>query len=118
MTSTTPSTKTTTSHFWQKLEREKKPFYIGANDQEIHAMLQSLGLKSLDQLFEHIDSKVKFQQTPPKAQAPMSYDSLMEHLQSLSEKNLSTTSFIGDGLLSFSPSDIVNDICACYSSLP
>jgi glycine dehydrogenase len=97
--------------FWQKLERERKPFYIGASDEEISSMLKSLGLNKLEQVFDHIDSKVKFEVAPANAPAPMNYEELLTHLKSVSEKNVVTTSFIGDGLNSFAPSEIVGDIC-------
>lgn len=90
--------------------RESARFYIGASDQDIQEMLTSLGLNSLDELYSHIDPSVKFD-TAIKIAPPMEYDQLLEHLKSIQAKNKIETSFIGDGLPHFKPSEIINEIC-------
>ncbi|MCB1124104.1 MAG: hypothetical protein KJT03_21315, partial [Verrucomicrobiae bacterium] len=43
-----------------KLPRELKEYYISATNEEIAAMLTTLDLQSVETLFSHIDSEVKF----------------------------------------------------------
>ena len=38
----------------EKLERELKPYFISADDEEIGEMLSELGLSKLEDLFSHI----------------------------------------------------------------
>ncbi len=90
----------------ETLERELKPFYIGSTPEERQKMLQLLGLKEMKDLYQHLPHHLLFDK-PLSIDAPMEYFSLLKHLWSLSEKNTSCTSFLGDGLFHFSTADIV-----------
>lgn len=79
------------------LERENKRHYISAGEQDIEAMLQSLDLDSLDQLFAHLDAEDKFSE-PPAIPEESGYEEARKKLFAISEKNHRPLSFIGDGL--------------------
>ena len=89
--------------------RENNPFYIGASDQDIKEMLAELGLKSLDELFDHIpqDCLMESLELPPY----LDKESLRIHMQDLANKNKQNLSFIGDGLQDFKIPDIVGKVC-------
>lgn len=90
--------------------REFNPFYIGASDQDIQEMLSAIGLKSLDQLYEHIsdDCKLDNLNLPPY----LDRTSLEKHIEDVAGKNKLTTSFIGDGLQDFKIPEIVPMVCS------
>lgn len=90
--------------------REFNPFYIGTSDQDIQEMLAALGLKSLDELYTHIDQDCKLGQLnlPPY----LDRDSLVSHIQDVANKNKTNTSFIGDGLQDFKVPEIVSKVCS------
>lgn len=93
----------------EKLKRELLPFYIGADEKDIHEMLKVLGLKSLDELYSHIQNDVKMSEIPlPKH---MSYETLLAHVNELAQKNKKKISFIGDGLQQFKVTDVVGPVC-------
>jgi len=93
----------------KKLEREVRPFYIGANEQDQKEMLLSLNLKSLDDLYAHIDDNLKMRL--PQLPAPMEYQHLIDHVNELSFKNKKAISFLGDGLQVYQQMDVVGPIC-------
>jgi len=93
----------------EKLKRELKPFYIGADDKDIEEMLKFLGLKSLEDLYSHIDDSVKMASVPmPKH---LSYEELIATVNEVARKNKIKTSFLGDGLPNYKVTDVVGPIC-------
>jgi glycine dehydrogenase len=93
----------------EKLKRELKPFYIGADEKELQDMLKTLGLSKLEDLYSHIEEGVKMSSIPmPKH---MSYEELITHVNDLSRKNKQKISFLGDGLPQYKVTDVVGPIC-------
>ena len=45
--------------------REYSRHYIPASDSDIQEMLRAVGKKSLEELFDHIPTEVKFEETVP-----------------------------------------------------
>ena len=93
----------------EQLKRELKPFYIGADDKDIESMLQTLGLKSLDDLYAHIASDVKMTSVPMAKH--MAYEELIGHVNDVANKNKIKTSFLGDGLPQYKVTDVVGPVC-------
>lgn len=92
----------------EQLPRELRPYYIGADEKDIQEMLKSLGLKSLEDLYSHIDDSVKMTSVPlPKA---MSYEELIAHVNEVANKNKKKISFLGDGLPHYKVTDVVGPI--------
>lgn len=94
-----------------KLPRELKEYYISATNEEIAAMLTTLDLQSVETLFSHIDSEVKFSK-PLDLPDPLSYVELQETLLSWSQENNICTAFLGDGLPQFEVPEIVPYVCS------
>jgi glycine dehydrogenase len=92
------------------LKRELKDNYISATDTEIKEMLSTLSLENCDQLFDHIPENVKFE-TAPNVVKKYKYDELIVHLQSLSKKNKTPLSFIGDGVKNYKIPEIGSYVC-------
>ncbi len=90
----------------KELERELKPFYISASDQEIDEMLQNIGAKSLDDLFTHINKDVLFDKTPDFG-PHLSYEDLIVHVEEVAAKNKITPHFLGAGLETYKVPDLV-----------
>ena len=93
----------------EKLKRELKPFYIGADEKDIQDMLKELGLSTLDDLYAHIDDSVKMTTVPMHKH--MSYEELITHVNELACKNKIKTSFLGDGLPQYKVTDVVGPVC-------
>lgn len=93
----------------EKLKRELKPFYIGADEKDINEMLKSLGLSNLEDLYSHIDDSVKMT-TVPMAKH-MSYEELIAHVNEIANKNNQKISFLGDGLPQYKVTDVVGPVC-------
>lgn len=93
----------------EKLKRELKPFYIGADEKDIKDMLKAIGLESLDDLYSHIDDSVKMT-TVPMAKH-LSYEELIGHVNELAGKNKEKISFLGDGLPQYKVTDVVGPVC-------
>ncbi|HXH75244.1 MAG TPA: aminomethyl-transferring glycine dehydrogenase subunit GcvPB [Bacteriovoracaceae bacterium] len=93
----------------EKLKRELKPFYIGADEKDIQEMLKTLGLKTLDDLYGHIQQDVKMTTVPMSKH--MSYEELIAHVNDLSRKNKVKLSFLGDGLPQYKVTDVVGPVC-------
>lgn len=90
----------------KELERELKPFYISASDQEIEQMLESVGAKDLDDLFSHINKNVLFDKTPDFG-PHLSYEDLVVHVEEVAAKNKITPHFLGAGLETYKVPDLV-----------
>lgn len=93
----------------EKIKRELKPFYIGADDKELQEMLKELGLKTLEDLYSHIGDEVKMTSVPMDKH--MSYEMLIAHVNDLAHKNKVKLSFLGDGLPQYKVTDVVGPIC-------
>lgn len=93
----------------EKLKRELRPFYIGADEKDIHEMLKTLGLSTLDDLYKHISTDVKMTGVPMSKH--MSYEELIAHVNDVARKNKIKTSFLGDGLPQFKVTDVVGPVC-------
>lgn len=93
----------------EKLKRELKPFYIGADDKDISEMLKTLGLTNLEDLYSHISDDVKMT-TVPMAKH-MAYEELIAHVNDVARKNKIKVSFLGDGLPQYKVTDVVGPIC-------
>ncbi|OFZ16187.1 MAG: glycine dehydrogenase [Bdellovibrionales bacterium GWA2_49_15] len=94
----------------KSLERELRPYYIGAKDQEIDQMLKDVGFKYLDDLFAHIPREVKFKGPVGLGQA-LPYNDLLNHVISVGKKNRLPLSFLGDGLPHYKIPDLVSFVC-------
>src|ERR1044072_2347645 len=93
----------------EKLKRELKPFYIGATDQEISEMLNTIGVKSLDDLYAHIPNSVKMETI--RMDKHMSYEELIIHVNEVAQKNNLKLSFLSDGLPQYKVTDVVGPVC-------
>ena len=61
------------------LPRELKEYYISASQEDIEAMLKTIGIGSLDDLFSHISDEVKFRE-PLDLPDAQGYEELQETL--------------------------------------
>lgn len=86
--------------------RELKRHYIPASAADIQAMLQSIGLNDLEDLFAHIPAEVRFDGKLPLPEE-LSYEAVQERMRVLSEKNRPMDAFLGDGLEDWTVSEIV-----------
>jgi glycine dehydrogenase len=93
----------------EKLKRELKPFYIGADEKDIQEMLKTLGLSTLEDLHSHIDDSVKMTTVPMNKH--MAYEELIGHVNELAQKNKAKISFLGDGLPQYKVTDVVGPVC-------
>ncbi len=93
-----------------KLPRELKRHFISASDDDIDEILKDLELKSTDDLFSHI--KDYLFDKPVDIGEEKSYQSLIEHLKSISQKNNIKPSFIGDGLKSYKVPKTTDYLCS------
>ena len=92
------------------LQRELKEYYISASQEDIDSMLQTIGIGTLEDLFAHISSEVKFSK-PLDLPDPLSYEALQDTLYNWSCENTLHTSFLGDGLPQFNVPEIVPYVC-------
>lgn len=91
----------------KELERELKPFYISASEEELEEMLKSVSAKDLSDLFSHIDSDVLFKETPDFG-PHLSYEDLITHVEEIASKNKLTPHFLGAGLETYKVPELVN----------
>ena len=63
----------------EALPRETARHYIPATEQDIQAMLGTLGLSQLDELFQHIPVRVRMTD-PPALPEELSYEALYQHV--------------------------------------
>jgi len=85
--------------------------YISASEEEISSMLDSLGLKGLEDLYSHIPDDCRFQKAMdlPDEQ---SYEELQDSLLELSRENRVCESFIGDALPHYKVTPVVDPVCS------
>jgi glycine dehydrogenase len=81
--------------------------YIPATDQDIAAMLATLGLRQLADLFNHIPASVRMP-APLALPDELSYNELYRHMCEQSQKNrLPKAAFLGDGLPHYTVPELV-----------
>ena len=91
--------------------RELQRHYISATEEDIHSMLQAVGMESLEDLYAHIPRDCFFR-NPPNLPDELEYESLQADLASIASQNVRHESFIGDGLSDFSVHPIVPFVSA------
>ena len=91
----------------EKLERELKPYFISADDEEIASMLRELGLSKLEDLFSHIPDEVKFDEKNYSVCRSLSYEETLKHVESLASNNRINTSFLGQGLAQYRVHELI-----------
>ncbi|MBN8215090.1 MAG: aminomethyl-transferring glycine dehydrogenase subunit GcvPB [Spirochaetes bacterium] len=82
------------------LPRELTRHYISASEGDIQAMLSSIGVAKLEDLFGHLPQAIRMAGEPPIG-AELLYPRLQEHLETLAAANAAKISFLGDGLPSW-----------------
>ncbi len=72
--------------------------YLPHTDAEVRAMLERIGVRSIDELFESIPAEVRLHE-PPSLPPALSEPALMAHMETLAERNgaASMLSFLGAG---------------------
>ena len=93
-----------------KLPRELKRHYICASDGEIQAMLKSLGLSKLEDLYAHLPASARMPSSGAAIPDELSYENLLSHMGSLAKKNHLRLSFLGDGLPHYKVPEVVPHI--------
>ncbi|MEC8625190.1 MAG: aminomethyl-transferring glycine dehydrogenase subunit GcvPB [Bdellovibrionota bacterium] len=91
----------------EKLERELKPYFISADDEEIGAMLSELGLSKLEDLFSHIPDEVKFDKSTYSVCRSLSYEEALKQVELLANNNKINTSFLGQGLAQYRVHELI-----------
>ena len=86
-------------------KRESFKHYIGVNEADEKAMLQKLGLNSLDDLFSHLSSDIRLGEM--KMENGLDHQTLKKRIKNIADKNHVRTSFIGDGLQDFIVPEVV-----------
>ena len=99
-----------------KLPRELKEHYISASEQDIQAMLKTLHMEELDDLYTDIPNDVKFKK-PVDIPNSLSYFGLKEEVEKIARKNRPRTSFIGDELPVFKLPEVLLSKIANIRSL-
>ena len=97
------------------LKRELKKYYISSSQNDINEMLSEINKMSLEELYTHLNSNLKFsgqKLDDLNSLEELSYEELPEYFQKISLKNNIKTSFIGDGLKNYSVPDIVPFVCS------
>ncbi|MCC5835427.1 MAG: aminomethyl-transferring glycine dehydrogenase subunit GcvPB [Opitutales bacterium] len=94
-----------------QLSRERTRHYIPADDSDIKSMLEATGAKDLKDLYSHIPDNCRFIEQPDLPDE-LEYDALLEHLETISEKNRIRASFIGDGLPDYEVHPIVPHVAS------
>ena len=89
--------------------REQAEFYISAKHNDIEAMLASLDLKNLKELFQHIPKEYFFD-SPINIHETLSKDEIIAQANLIAKKNKIQTSFILDGLNKIHLPLISNDL--------
>ncbi|PIK15799.1 aminomethyl-transferring glycine dehydrogenase subunit GcvPB [Halobacteriovorax sp. JY17] len=94
-----------------ELERELKPFYISASEDEISEMMQTIGVKDFKELYSHIPANILMEKGPTELGPHLEYEQLVAHVEDLAAKNNIKTSFIGDGLQQYQVPSVVPFVC-------
>ena len=91
----------------EKLERELKPYFISADDEEIGEMLSELGLSKLEDLFSHIPDEVKFDESNYSVCQSLSYEEALKEVELLANNNKINISFLGQGLAQYRVHELI-----------
>ncbi|MFP6854532.1 MAG: aminotransferase class V-fold PLP-dependent enzyme, partial [Opitutales bacterium] len=94
----------------KNLPRELARHYVSASSEDLNAMLEVVGAKRLEDLFEQVPEDIRFT-APPEVPEELSYDALQQRLAYLSDKNRSATSFLGDGMPNWKVHPITPFVC-------
>lgn len=89
-----------------RLPRETRRHYISASDEDIAAMLETVGSETLEDLYAHIPAQSRFHR-PPILPEELSYGALAGEMREMSERNRLRPSFVGDGLHAYTVPGIV-----------
>ena len=93
-----------------KLERELRPYFISADDEEIKEMLKEIGLEQLEDLFSHIPEDVQLKGDHAVCQE-LTYEECLNHVEHVAQKNNIKTSFLGHGLKNYKVMDLIPYVC-------
>lgn len=95
-----------------KIDRENARHYICASDQEINEMLQVVGESSLDDLYQHIDNDVLFENfSLGEKYSELNATEIRQHIGEIANRNLVGTNFISKGLPFYSTPQVTADVC-------
>ncbi len=96
-----------------ELARELKTFYISASDNDISDMLSAIGVEKREELFSHLPSDIMMDEAQHvgKLGEALPYGDLVDHVESLAQKNNTKPCFIGDGLKWAEVHPIVPFVC-------
>lgn len=94
----------------KELPRELKTFYISADDKDINAMMDAIGVEKREQLFSHLPNNIMMEGSP-KIGKRLPYGDLARHVEELAGKNNTRPCFIGDGLKWSAVHEIVPFVC-------
>ncbi len=90
--------------------RESAKHYISATEAELQAMLTSLGLSKLEELYNHIPDSAKFDK-PLALPDGLSWQKNLAEMERMAGSNKLRTSFIGDGLKAYKVSEVTGPVC-------
>ena len=93
------------------LPRETVRHYIPASEADLAAMLRSLGLTKLDDLFAHLPAEIRAHPPLPLPDE-LSYEALQARLASIAASNRPAAAFLGDGLPVYQVPAIVADVAS------
>lgn len=91
--------------------REHARHYIPLTDADSDELLESVGLRSLDDLYSHIPESIRFQSALPVPDEKDETET-REYLSNLSARNRPLTGFASDGLPDWKQLDIVGKVAA------
>ncbi|MEX0326782.1 MAG: glycine dehydrogenase, partial [Puniceicoccaceae bacterium] len=94
----------------ESLPRETLRHYISATDEDIQAMMQTVGITQWEDLYAHIPEDSRFS-SPPELPEELSYEALQERLIEFSRENRIRESYIGDGLPHYEVMPVVGPVC-------
>ncbi|MDC0253441.1 aminomethyl-transferring glycine dehydrogenase subunit GcvPB [Bacteriovoracales bacterium] len=94
-----------------KLNRELRPYFISADDEEIKEMLKEIGLEKLEDLFSHIPEDIQFKSDHAVCQE-LTYEECLNHVEHVAQKNKVKTSFLGNGLKNYKVMDLIPYVCS------
>lgn len=92
-----------------KTDREHAPDYIPASADDFAAMMETIGIKDLADVFDHIEKGVLFDSLLPLPTAE-AYENLLPRLETVASQNHIRESYLGDGLPHFRQMPIVNEV--------
>jgi len=90
----------------EALLRETARHYIPASGEDAAAMLDAIGLGSVEELFAHIPEDIRYAGELPVPEE-LSYEELQEAMEALAAKNRPALSFIGDALPDYTVHEVV-----------